>query len=132
MSCHSKPIVWRLLGFAFLSAALAIAVAVARKNGLIPPSLRWVGALLPVAPILGYFAGLSSWIRSLDELQRLIQLEALFIQFAITAVLIMAYGALAEVRVVPDIAASRLWPWLWLSLFVSWAFGQAMIRRKYV
>ena len=132
MTCASKPIMWRLLGYALLSAALAIGVALARDHGLVPPSLRWLGALLPVAPILGYFLGLRSWIRSLDELQRLIQLEALFIQFAVTAVLIMAYGALAEVHVVPDLTASRVWPWLWLTLFASWALGQAVIRRKYV
>ena len=131
-SCGSKPIMWRLLGYALLSAVLAIGVALVRRQGLIPPSLLWFGAVLPVVPILGYFFGLSRWIKSLDEMQRLIQLEALFIQFAITAVVIMAYGALAEVHAVPDVTASRVWPWLWLTLFVSWAFGQALIRRKYL
>lgn len=132
MNCGSGRIVWRLLGWALLSAALAVGVAVARDHGLVPASRRWLGALLPVAPIVGYFLGLRNWLKGLDEMQRLIQLEALFIQFAITAVLIMAYGALAEVQVVPDFTASQVWPWLWLCLFASWAFGQAVIRRKYV
>lgn len=132
MSCGSRRIVWRLLGWALLSAALAIGVAVARDHGLVPPWLRWLGALLPVVPLVGYFLGLGGWIRGLDEMQRLIQLEALFIQFAITAVLIVAYGTLAEAHVVPDFRVSQVWPWLWLTFFVSWAIGQAVIRRKYV
>ena len=132
VSCGSKPIMWRSLGFAALSAGLAVGVALARDHGLIPASLRWLGAILPVLPIVGYFLSLSGWIKSLDEMQRLIQLEALFIQFASTAVVIMAYGALAEVHAVPDVTASRVWPWLWVTLFASWALGQALIRRKYV
>lgn len=65
-------------------------------------------------------------------MQRLIQLEALFLQFAITALLIVGYGVLAEVRVVPDLPVSRAWPWLWIALFLSWAFGQAVVRRRFL
>ena len=32
--------------------------------------------------MIGYFLALTKWVRSLDEMQRLIQLEALPIQFA--------------------------------------------------
>ena len=81
---------------------VAVAVGVARREGWIPSSLRWVAALLPVVPMAGYFVGLGGWLKSLDELQRLIQLEALLVQFGLTGVVVMGYGLLAKFEVVPN------------------------------
>jgi hypothetical protein len=92
---------------------------------------RGIVAALPVLPMVGYFFALGSWVRSLDEMQRLIQFEALLIQFGITALSIMGYGVLAEAAVVPNRPVGDLWPWIWLMLFVSWSLGQAIVRRRY-
>ena len=87
--------------------------------------------LLPVLPMVGYFLALTKWVRSLDEMQRLIQFEALLIQFGITALSVMGYGVLAETGAVPNPPVGDLWPWIWFLLFLSWSLGQAIVRRKY-
>lgn len=131
MECTPNRYTRRLLLLALLCAVLAIAVGLARRQGLIPPSLRWAAALLPVVPMAGYFVGLGRWLKSLDELQRLIQLEALLVQFGLTGVVVMGYGLLAKFAVVPNTGIAEFWPWLWLVLFFSWALGQLIVRRKY-
>lgn len=131
MECTPNRYTRRLLLLALLCAVLAIAVGLARRQGLIPPSLRWAAALLPVVPMAGYFVGLGRWLNSLDELQRLIQLEALLVQFGLTGVVVMGYGLLAKFAVVPNTGIAEFWPWLWLVLFFSWALGQLIVRRKY-
>ena len=129
--CPPNRYAWLSIGLALLCAALAILMGFLRRAELIPDSLRWLAALLPIAPLIWYFVGLGQWLRSLDELQRLIQLEALQIQFGLTGIFIISYGSLAKFKVVPDAVISRAWPWFWMVLFVSWALGQLIVRRKY-
>jgi hypothetical protein len=81
--------------------------------------------------MVGYFFALTGWVRSLDEMQRLIQFEALLVQFGITALSVMAYGVLADAGIIPNPPVGDLWPWIWLMLFVSWSLGQAIVRRRY-
>ena len=81
--------------------------------------------------MVGYFIDIGRWLKSLDELQRLIQLEALVIQFGLTGILVMLYGVLAESGVVSNGSIGEAWPRLWLAMFGSWALGQAIVRRKY-
>ena len=131
MECTPNRYSRRLLRWALLCALLAMAVGVARREGVIPWSLRWAAALLPVVPMAGYFVGLSGWLKSLDELQRLIQLEALLVQFGLTGIVVMGYGLLAKFEVVPNTGIAQSWSWLWMVLFFSWAIGQLIVRRKY-
>jgi hypothetical protein len=131
MECTPNRYSRRLLVWALLCAVLAVAVGVARREGWIPSSLRWAAALLPVVPMAGYFVGLGGWLKSLDELQRLIQLEALLVQFGLTGVVVMGYGLLAKFEVVPNIGIAESWSWVWMILFFSWAIGQVIVRRKY-
>lgn len=129
--CSANRYAWRSMGIALISAVLAILIGLARRAGLIPDSLRWLAAILPVIPLIWYFLGIGRWLKSLDELQRLIQLEALQIQFGLTGIFIILYGSLAKFGVVPDSVVSEAWPWFWLVLFFSWALGQLLVRRKY-
>jgi len=131
MLCRPNRFTWHLLGWALLSALLALVVALLKRGDLAPSGLRGVMALLPVLPMVGYFLALTRWVRSLDEMQRLIQFEALLIQFAVTALSVMGYGVLAETGAVPNPPVGDLWPWIWLLLFVSWSLGQAIVRRRY-
>lgn len=131
MECSPNKYSRRSLLMALLCGILAIAVGWARRAGLVPPSLRWAAALLPVLPMVGYMLGLGKWLQTLDELQRLIQLEALFIQFGLTSIVVMAWGLLAKFEVVPNAPIGDAWQGLWIVLFFSWSFGQLIIRRKY-
>jgi hypothetical protein len=131
MLCTPNKFTWQLLGWALLSAVVAIGVGLLQKSVTLPDLLRGPVALLPVLPMGGYFVGVTRWVRSLDEMQRLIQFEALLIQFGITALFIMGYGLLADGEVVPNTRVSHLWPWIWLVLFFSWSLGQVIVRRRY-
>ncbi len=131
MLCKPNRFTWHLLGWALLSALLALVGAVLKRRHLDLGGLRGAVALLPVLPMVGYFLALTKWVRSLDEMQRLIQFEALLIQFGITALFVMGYGVLAEGGAVPNTPVGSLWPWIWLLLFFSWALGQLIVRRRY-
>ncbi len=131
MLCTPNRFTWQLRGWALLSALLILVGALLKRWGLDPGSLRGVVALLPVVPMVGYFLALTRWVRSLDEMQRLIQFEALLIQFGVTALAVMGYGVLAEAGAVPNPPVGDLWPGIWLLLFVSWSLGQAIVRRRY-
>jgi len=131
MLCTPNRFTWQLLGWALLSALLSMASALLQRWDLDPGPLQWVVALLPVLPMVGYFLAFAKWVRSLDELQRLIQFEALLIQFGVTALFVMGYGLLAESGAVPNTPVGHLWPWIWLLLFVSWALGQLIVSRRY-
>ncbi len=131
MSCESNRFSWRMIWWALGSAVLTILVAVLRRSGLVPESLRVVGALAPVAVLSGFFIGMARYLRSIDELQRLIHLEALLVQFGATAMLVMAYGSLAKVGVVPDLAASDAMGYLWTATFLFYGLGLVLVRRKY-
>lgn len=131
MDCTPNRYSRRALVLVVLCVILALLVGIARREGWIPPSMRWAAALLPVVPLVGYFIGLSQWLKTMDELQRLLQLEALFIQFGVTAIGVMANGLLAKFGVVPNTAIGDSWHWFWMLLFFSWSFGQLQVRRKY-
>ena len=127
----SQRLSWRLFTLGVLSGVLTLVLAYARRHGVIPPRLMWLAALGPVLPMAAYFWGLDRLLRGLDEMQRLIHLEALFIQFGVTAFLVLCYGALAEAGVLPNYPIGTAWPWVWLLMFGSWALGQIVVRRKY-
>jgi hypothetical protein len=131
MECDGGRFRWRLLWLAALSAALAIGSAYLQKHRLIPAFLVWPVALLPVLPMAGYFVGLARSLQALDELQRLIQLEALLIQFGLTGLFVFSYGLLANAGAVSNLPISESWVWIWMALFLSWAVGQFVVRRKY-
>ena len=70
-------------------------------------------------------------IRTLDELQRMIHLEAMVIQFAATGILVMSYGMLAKAGAVPNVSATTAFPVLWMAIFGFWCLGILWVRRKY-
>jgi len=122
----------RMIGLSLLSAILAIAMSFLDRSGLIPGGLRPVAALLPIIPLIAFFVGFSRWLKSLDELQRIIHLEALLVQFAATGILVMGWGMLVRFRVIPDLRVSQIYPVLWLAIFGFWVSGFLVIRRKYL
>jgi len=121
----------RMMGLATLSAMLALGVAYLNRAGLVPSGLRPVAALVPVLPLVGFFVGVARWLRTLDEMQRLIHHEALMVQFGATGILIMGYGMLAKFGVVPNVTAGTAYPFLWLAIFGFWYAGLLIVRRKY-
>lgn len=131
MSCEPNRFNWQMIWWALASALLTILMAVLRRFGLIPPSLRAITALIPVFVMGGFFVGMARYLRSIDELQRLINLEALLFQFAATALLVMAYGALAHVGALPTVSISDAMSGVWVGTFLMYGVGLVLVRRKY-
>lgn len=71
------------------------------------------------------------YLRSMDELQRRIHLEALLFQFAATMLLVMAYAALTKAEVIPDLSASRAMAFVWTGAFLLWGIGLVVVRQRY-
>ncbi len=120
-----------MIGLSLLSAGMAIGVAWLDRAGVIPAPMRPAASLAPVGPLVVFFVGIIRWIRGLDELERMIHLEALVVQFAATGILVMSYGMLARAALVPNLRATQAFPALWVGLFLFWSLGILLVRRKY-
>ena len=131
MACESNRFNWRMIWWAAASALLTIIVAILRRVGWIPPGLRAITALIPVIVMAGFFVTMARYLRSIDELQRLIHLEALLFQFGATALLVMAYGALAHVGALPSVSIDDAMSGVWIGTFLTYGFGLVLVRRKY-
>jgi uncharacterized membrane protein len=131
MSCEPNRFNWQMIWWALASAILTILVAVLRRVGIIPPGLRAITALIPTVVMVGFFVGMARWLRSIDELQRLIHLEALLFQFAATALLVMAYGSLAHVGALPNLSISDAMSGVWIGTFLLYGLGYVLVSRKY-
>ncbi len=95
------------------------------KHGVSGP-LKYLVAIMPVFPALMVPVAVVNFVRSMDELQRRIQLEGLAFAFTLTAVLTMAYGFLENAGL-PQLSWTLVWP---LMGFL-WAVGTYMARRRY-
>ena len=120
-----------MVWWAVASALLTILVATLRKVGVIPEPLQIPAALLPTLIMVGFFVGMARYLRSIDELQRLIHLEALLFQFGGTALLVMAYGSLAKIGAVPNLSAADAMGYVWIVTFLMYGLGFALVNRKY-
>ena len=95
------------------------------KHGMAAP-WTYVVATLPVFPALMVPVAINRFFRSMDELQRRIQLEGLAFAFTLTAILTLSYGFLQNAGL-PDIS----WIWIWPLMGFLWAIGLGIARRRY-
>lgn len=127
---HRNHVQW-LLGLSVVSATLVLGVTALNRAGLVGGGFKIPIALVPLVPLFWFFKVLVRWVDSMDELQRRIHLEAMALQFAATALLVMGYGLLAKFGALPDLSFSTAYPWLWMAMFVFWVAGIAVVGRKY-
>ncbi len=121
----------RMIRLSLWSAGLAIAGSAADRAGRLAGSVRPIVALVPVVPLIAFFVRITRWLRSLNELQRAIHLEAMVTQFAATGILVMSYGMLARSGAVPNVSATTAFPVLWVAMLCFWSVGIVWVRRKY-
>ncbi len=121
----------RMIGLSLLSAGLAVVVSVAGRAGWLAEGIRPAVAIIPVLPLVALFFGIARWLGTRDELQRMIDLEAMVIQFASIGILVMSYGMLAKTGAVPNVPATTAFPDLWMAIFGFWCVGIVWVRRKY-
>jgi hypothetical protein len=104
--------------------------AIAALRFIDMPRAAQIAVALAPLPVFAFY--LARWLRAmrrLDELQRLIQLEALAIAFPLTLLLILALGLLQMVEALPVRLADyiRLWPVVFWLYFV----GLFIARKRY-
>ncbi|MGE7371255.1 hypothetical protein ACQKKX_19645 [Neorhizobium sp. NPDC001467] len=85
-----------------------------------------VVSLLPMLPALGVAVAVMRQLRASDELQQRIQLEALSLAFAGTALMTFSYGFLENVGF-PKLSMFYVWP----LMAVLWIIGGIVSNRRF-
>lgn len=80
------------------------------KDHVVDGIMRDTIVLVPMVPALFVCRAVIRELRRIDELQRKIQLEALSINFMVTAVLSISYGFLESRAHFPSISMFSVWP----------------------
>jgi len=92
-------------------------------------SLRVLAALLPVAPFAWMLWEIIKGVRSMDELEQRIQLEALVVAYPLTLILLMTLGLLEiAIKLPPEDLSYRH---VWAMLPVFYFLGLAIAKRRY-
>lgn len=115
----------RMLAVSLIYVALVyVSVHALQKQPAAP--WKYVIAVLPMLPVLLIPLFFVQLLRSLDELQRKIQLEALGFAFAASAFLTLTYGFLENAGL-PDVN----WVWVWPIMGGFWVLGVFAARWRY-
>ena len=112
-----------MLGYVVL---LALSVWLLASGLAASGTARTVVALLPMVPAAGIVFVVLRQLRRMDELQRRLQVEALALAFAGTAILTFSYGFL-ELVGFPRLPMFSVWP-VMASL---WLLGTFLGQRRY-
>lgn len=115
----------RMLAVSLVYVALVYASVHALQRKPAAP-WKYVIAVLPMLPVLLMPLFFVQLLRSLDELQRKIQLEALGFAFAASALLTLTYGFLENAGL-PDVN----WVWVWPIMGGFWILGLFGARWRY-
>src|SRR6476660_9195987 len=110
---HSAPV--GAVGFlAVLIVASAIDIAAWWAVGAftLDPTPRILVALLPLPGNVTLIALVLRWIRTLDEFQKRIHLEAVVVAFLATGVAVFVYGYLRKAQAVGELNAVLVWAFM--------------------
>ncbi|MEZ5278404.1 MAG: hypothetical protein R3F07_18625 [Opitutaceae bacterium] len=117
----------QMLTWAITYCLVTFASVYTLKNaGIENLGLRTLIALLPMLPVVWVGIIILRFIRSLDELQQKIQLEAVVFAAVTTGLLTGAYGFLEGVGY-PELDTV----WILPMLMVLWVGGQVLARRRF-
>jgi hypothetical protein len=117
-----------VLGLGCVVAATVVGCSLINREMNPGPSVRVILALVPMIPV--FFMGWSIVVsvRSLDELQRRIVLEAIFGAFLTGAFLTLLYGQLQHARVgLPELN----WAFVWAAMAGPCAVAFFIAARRY-
>ena len=90
------------------------------------PRLPWAIALMPMVPATGVCWLVVRQLRRVDEMQIKIQLEAIGLAFAATALVTFSYGFL-EIVGFPKLSMFLIWP----LMAAFWMIGLLISRLRY-
>ena len=123
----------KLNAWAFVAVALAmISRAMVNRHPGWGVTLRVVIVLSPLLPSLLYVWSISRWIRSMDELQRRIQLEACLFATIGTIFLVTAFDLLnAHGIKIPRLHAGLGWEGTFACVVFLYFLGSVIVNRRY-
>ncbi|GGB15717.1 hypothetical protein GCM10011324_27360 [Allosediminivita pacifica] len=121
-----RGFLYLMLGLAAYGALLVLSQTVL-SDGVEGQAARLLLALLPMLPALFICWVVVRSIRQLDELQRRVQLEALAVAFAGTALITFGYGFLEGVGL-PRLSMFLVWPVMASFWFVGVMVGRFRFR----
>lgn len=126
MNTTEKQLLGRLL-IAMAAYAGLVAVAAVAGPAVSPGPAAWGLAVLPVLPALYALARLVAHIAAMDELQRLIHLQAAAVATGLTVVAGLTAGSLRAFGGLPPVDL------VWAVPFaaVGWMAGLAFAKRRY-
>jgi hypothetical protein len=117
-----------VLGLSCVAAATMIGCSLINRELNPGPSVRVLLALVPMIPVSFMGWSIIVSIRSLDELQRRIVLEAVFGAFLTGAFLTLLYGQLQHARVgLPELN----WAFVWAAMAAPCAVAFFIAARRY-
>jgi uncharacterized membrane protein len=110
-----------------LYAVLLVGSELAFGRVAIPSVLRIPLALVPMIAGFGLIATVLRRWRTMDELERRMQSEALAFSVGLTAMLTFSYGFLELHADAPVLS----YFWVWPILAAGWIIGLVIVRRRY-
>ncbi|MGO9920539.1 MAG: hypothetical protein ACLQIB_38340 [Isosphaeraceae bacterium] len=117
-----------VLALSCVAAACMIGCSLIQREVRPGPAVRVILAVLPMVPILGTGWAMVMAIWGLDELQRLIVLEAVLGAFLAGAFLNLLYGQLQHARVgLPELN----WAFIWVAMAVPCVVAFFIAARRY-
>jgi hypothetical protein len=126
---QKSPGPWTVAFTGFAWALVYLVTRALLDSGQLPDGWRVVVALAPMVPFAFFLAFFLAGIRSMDELQRRIQLEALAIAFPLAILLFMLLGLLELAIPLSPEDWSYRHTWSYLPLF--YFIGLAIASRRY-
>ena len=114
------------LTLGLLAYVVILAVSVPLTSAFPGAVWRFPVAITPMAAFIYMIVAYVRYLRSVDELQQRINLEALAIAFGATAAFTFCYGFLEHVGL-PHIN----WWWVWPVMAASWILANRYAKRRY-
>ncbi len=115
-----------IIGMVAYLAILPISLVLLNQLETVPTIIRLFIALLPVAPAIFAMWALMEYVRTLDELQQRIQLEAFAWSLGATGIVTFTLGFAGNAGL-PTLDLI----WVLPMIIVFWSMGQAIARRRY-
>jgi hypothetical protein len=127
--CPKQPL-WMQVAMILVSVFLVGSIFVFRSVDL-GTGARFGVVSVALAPMVAWVIGFKRWLRTIDELERLIQLQSMSVTLGSSALMILGYGLMVQAGLVSAGPRSSAWVFLWAWIFGVWSLSQAVIRRRY-
>ncbi len=128
-SPHARSAAALVVASAIVAAIILIAAATVLRvwRAEMGVALRVAVAMTPIPPFVLMFITTVRLSRKLDEMHGRIQLEALAISFALSALIVIAWGQLQKAGVLPSEEMSMAWA----VMAFTYGFAYLFVWRRY-